>query len=554
MSLTESGVVIRASAGIAGTLGAQDVPVVQMKEISKRFGTVQANSNVSLQLFPGEVHAVLGENGAGKTTLMNILSGMYHPDAGTIEINGAPVTIASPSDALEQGIGTVYQHFTLVPNLSVIENVILGMKTRFVLDLSGAERRLLEMLGDFGLTASPRTEVRHLSLGERQRVEIIKVLFRGSRVLLLDEPTSVLTPVEVEGLFKILLRLKAEGVAVVLITHKLEEALEVSDRVSILRQGRKVGELLPDDIAASGRAATKKLIVELMFGGTAGGEQPNADSQHQSADGIQTTATGDAADSGRTLLELRGVTALDSRGAKAVRDISLQLKAGEILGIAGVDGNGQKELGEVIAGQRHVTSGSVSIAGQEITNKGVSAAAKAGAGYVTDDRLGEGAVPGASVAENAVLKTISRRPFSKGGFWLDRPAIEAHAQSLIDEFNVKTPDTSTRLTLLSGGNIQKLLLARELATDPQVLVCNKPTNGLDLKTAQFVLQTLRSQADQGKAVVLISSELEEILEISDRVGVMYNGELVAIFPRAEVKIETIGHLMLSGRDRAEAFA
>ncbi len=540
MSGTGTGATPQATSG-------EPAPIVQMIGISKRFGTVQANDNVSLQLFPGEIHAVLGENGAGKTTLMNILSGMYHPDAGTIQIYGRPITISSPSDALGQGIGTVYQHFTLVPNLSIIENVILGMKTGFMLDLASAERHLREMLGDFGLSVSPRTEVRHLSLGERQRVEIIKVLFRGSRVLLLDEPTSVLAPVEVEGLFTILLRLKANGVAVVLITHKLEEALAVSDRFSVLRQGRKVGELLPEDIADIGRDETKQLIVELMFGGSS----VNQTSAVQS----QTPATGADANAPReTLLELKDVTALDSRGARAVRNLSLILKSGEILGIAGVDGNGQKELGEVIAGQRHSVSGQISIAGSETTNKGVSVAAKAGVGYVTDDRLGEGAVPGASVAENAVLKTIGRAPFSKRGFWLDRKAIDAHSRRLVDEFDVKTPGISTRLTLLSGGNIQKLLLSRELAMNPKVLVCNKPTNGLDLKTAQFVLQTLRSQADQGKAVVLISSELEEILEISDRVGVMYNGELVAVFPRAEVKIETIGHLMLSGRERAEATA
>jgi simple sugar transport system ATP-binding protein len=264
--------------------------------------------------------------------------------------------------------------------------------------------------------------------------------------------------------------------------------------------------------------------------------------------GTETQPTSAAAQSssGPVLLALRRVTAHDNRGTTAVHNVSLELRAGEIVGIAGVDGNGQKELAEVIAGQRHVANGRVEIAGQDVTNKGVSAAAKAGAGYVTDDRLGEGAVPGASVAENVVLKQIGRAPFSRGGFWLDRRAIDAHARALIQEFDVKTPGAGTRMTLLSGGNIQKLLLARELAMDPRVLVCNKPTIGLDLKTAQFVLRTLRQQADAGKAVVLISSELDDILEISDRVAVMYRGELVADVPRAEVEVETIGRLMLSG--------
>lgn len=512
-----------------------------MTDISKRFGSVRANDKVSLALREGEVHAVLGENGAGKTTLMNILAGMYQPDAGSIRMRGREVTIASPADALRQGIGTVYQHFTLVSNLSVVENVILGMDRGFVLDLGEAERRLREMMADFGLTASPRTEVRHLSLGERQRVEIIKVLFRGSRVLLLDEPTSVLTPVEVEGLFTILRRLKSEGVAVVLITHKLEEALEVSDRVSVLRQGRKVGELLPEEIAAAVRGSAKQRIVEMMFGMEAlsASREPLADSR-------RVQASSSRENDGGVLLAVRDVTVLDGRGAMAVRGLSLELRSGEIIGIAGVDGNGQKELGEVIAGQRHALSGQVLVDGREITNRGVATASRAGVGYVTDDRLGEGAVPGASVAENVVLKTVGRAPFSKRGFWLDRGAIEAQARTLIEQFDVRTPGTSTRMTLLSGGNIQKLLLARELAMNPKVLVCNKPTNGLDVKTAQFVLRILRQQADEGKAVLLISSELDEILEISDRIGVMYNGELVGLFPRAGADLETIGHLMLSG--------
>jgi simple sugar transport system ATP-binding protein len=503
-----------------------------MRGISKRFGPVVANDAISLSLKEGEIHAVLGENGAGKTTLMNILSGMYQPDAGTISIRGRETRIASPADALRQGIGTVYQHFTLVPNLSVIENVILGTDTGFVLDLGEAERRLTTMLGDFALNTSPRTEVRYLSLGQRQRIEIIKVLFRGSRVLLLDEPTSVLTPVEVEGLFTILLRLKEEGVAVVLITHKLEEALEISDRVTILRQGRKVGELGPEEIASAGRGSTRGRIVELMFGGA-----PAEASRGTGGQGNGGT--------GRVLLSLRDVRTRGDRGEEAVRGLSLDLMAGEVVGIAGVDGNGQKELGEVIAGQRHVMSGHVMLDGVGMTNRGTATAARAGIGYVTDDRLGEGCVPGMSVAENAVLKMVTRKPFSKG-IWLNRKAIDAEARDLVTSFNVKTPSIATSVTQLSGGNIQKLLLARELAMDPKILVCNKPTNGLDVKTAQFVLGTLREQADAGKAVLLISSELDELLAISDRIGVIYNGQLLAVFPREEADLERIGHLMLGG--------
>lgn len=529
-----------ASRGMSGEESgrAAGEPVVEMRGITKQFGSVVANSNVDLTLWPGEIHAVLGENGAGKTTLMNILSGMYQPDAGTIKVNGREVAIGSPSDALALGIGTVYQHFTLVPNLSVIENVILGTKTGFVLNLGTAEQKLKEMLSDFDLNTAPGVQVRHLSIGQRQRVEIIKVLYRGTNVLLLDEPTSVLTPVEVEGLFRILRRLREQGVAVVLITHKLEEALDVSDRITILRQGQKVGEIGPEEIAQAGIEATKQRIVEIMFGGL-----PPREARQEGP-----------ASRDRILLQVQDIRAQGDHGAEAVRSLSLDLYAGEVFGIAGVDGNGQKELGEVIAGQRHVTSGRVLLDGTDLTNRGVARATRAGIGYVTDDRLGEGAVPGSSVAENAVLKTITRAPFSRR-FWLNRSAIEAHAKTLIDQFDVRTPSSSTRLTLLSGGNIQKLLLARELALDPKVLVCNKPTYGLDLKTAHFVLQTLREQADAGKAVLLISSELDEILEISDRIGVMYNGELVGVFNHAEADVETIGNLMLSGRrSRSEAAA
>jgi simple sugar transport system ATP-binding protein len=505
-------------------------PRVDMRRISKRFGPVQANDSVDLALWPGEIHAVLGENGAGKTTLMNILSGMYQPDSGEIVVDGRPAAINTPMNALQLGIGTVYQHFTLVPNLSVIENVILGTDTGFRLDLDASHQRLGELLADFDLHASPETEVRHLSIGQRQRIEIIKVLYRGSSVLLLDEPTSVLTPVEVEGLFAILRRLREQGVAVAIITHKLDEALELSDRITVLRLGRKVGEIGPDFLAENTRDTARARIVEMMFGG-----------MPATATNLEThRSAGDA------LLSLRDISAAGDRGSEAVRNLSLELLAGEVFGIAGVDGNGQKELGELIAGQRKATNGRIVVDGVDLTNKGVAVSTRAGVGYVTDDRLGEGSVPGSSVAENAVLKTVARAPFSRK-FWLDRKAIDAHARQLIEQFDVRTPGSQTRITLLSGGNIQKLLLARELAMQPKVLVCNKPTYGLDIKTARFVLQTLREQADKGNAVLLISSELDELLEISDRIGVMYNGELVAVFPRGQYDLEIIGRLMLSGK-------
>jgi simple sugar transport system ATP-binding protein len=505
-----------------------------MHDISKRFGPVLANDHVSLELWPGETHAILGENGAGKTTLMNILSGMYQPDAGSIRMAGEEVRISSPADALRRGIGTVYQHFTLVPNLSILENVVLGGDGGFVLDLTETETRVAAMLADFGLDVSPRTEIRHLALGQRQRVEIIKVLFRGTRVLLLDEPTSVLTPGEVSSLLDLLRRLRDQGVAVVLITHKLGEALAVSDRVTILRGGRKTGEFGPDVMTGADRASVRQRIVEQMFGGA----------QPADADIILESAEHD--DSSDALLSLRAISTLGDRGAPALHELSLDLRPGEVFGIAGVDGNGQKELGEVIAGQRPVTSGQVVFDGRDITNRGVTAATRLGIGYVTDDRLHEGSVAAASIAENIALKSVGRKPFSNG-FWLNRGAMEARARQLIEEFEVKAPGPGTAIGMLSGGNIQKLILARELALDPKLLVCNKPTNGLDLKTARFVLSALRQQADAGKVVVLISSELDELMEISDRIGVMYNGQLVAVMPRAETDLETLGSLMLGGK-------
>jgi ABC-type uncharacterized transport system ATPase subunit len=549
-------------------------PIVEMRDITKRFGPVLANDHVSLDLWPGEIHAVLGENGAGKTTLMNVLAGMYQPDAGTIRIAGEEVHLSSPSDALRRGIGTVYQHFTLVPNLSILENVALGAEGGFVVDLASTEAKVTSMLAEFGLDVSPRTEIRHLALGQRQRVEIIKVLLRGSRVLLLDEPTSVLTPGEVISLLDLLRRLRDQGVAVVLITHKLGEALAVSDRVTILRGGRNAGDLGPDVVSGGDRESVRARIIAQMFGGSPVADLSGAESNHlpgviprnkesrrpradvspeprffASAQHDTTTTTSvQNLTPANVLLALRNISTLGDRGTPALHDLSLDLYRGEVFGIAGVDGNGQKELGEVIAGQRPVTVGQVLLDGRDITNRGVAAAIRLGIGYVTDDRLHEGSVAESSVADNVALKSIGRKPFSNG-FWLNRRAMEEQARHLIAEFDVKTPGPHTPIGMLSGGNIQKLLLARELALDPKLLVCNKPTTGLDLRTAQFIIRSLREQADAGKVVVLIASELDELLEISDRIGVMYNGQLVAVMSRAEADPETLGHLMLGGTRR-----
>ncbi len=507
------------------------LPLVELCGLTKRFPRVVANDNISLTIHSGEIQTILGENGAGKSTLLNILSGMIQPDSGQIYIDGRAVTLASPHEALDRGIGTVYQHFTLVPTLSVLENIMLGLAGGFILDLRQAEQRLDKLLNDFGLPVSPQVEVGQLSLGQQQRVEIIKALWRGSRLLLLDEPTSVLTPAEVQELFEILRRLKAGGVGVVFITHKLDEALTISDRMTILRQGRCVGVLEPAELARQDRTVLTRRIVELMFG-----ESTLLATTFDSPGAPQPSF-------GQPACLLNEITARGDRGTVAVQSVSLQLYAGEILGIAGVDGNGQTELAEVIAGQRRAVKGEILVEGVNLANRGVAAARRAGIGYVSDDRLGEASVPTLSVAENAVLKVVNQPPFSS---WtvLHRAAMAVHAGRLIEQFNIKAPNPWARLGTLSGGNIQKLLLARELAERPKVLICNKPTQGLDVLTAQFLLRTLREQAEQGMAVMFISAELEELLACSDRIGVMYNGRLLAIMSREQADREAIGRLML----------
>jgi simple sugar transport system ATP-binding protein len=512
-------------------------PLVELQNITKRFPNVIANDRISLTLRGGEIHTLLGENGAGKSTLMNILSGMLPPDAGKILVQGQPVQLTSPQQALKHGIGTVYQHFTLVSNLSVLENIILGADSGFILDLGRAEQRLHQLWQEFGLSVSPQVEVQHLSLGQQQRIEIMKALYRGSQVLLLDEPTSVLTPPEVLELFGMLRRLRANGVAVVFITHKLDEALALSDRITILRQGRWVGELGPDELGGANRAALTQRIVALLFGShTAPAPTPAPDLD-------KTPLHSQERPRPNPIFSLDQVTVLNDQGTVAVRQLSLNLWAGQIFGLAGVDGNGQKELAEAIAGQRWLASGQIRLNGTDMTNKGVNVAQQAGIGYVTDERLAEGSVAALSVAENLVLKEFRRPPFARWAL-LNRPAIAVHAQQLVQQFKIKTAGIQARVATLSGGNVQKLLLARELAAAPKVLVCSQPTQGLDALTTQFVLQSLRAQADQGAAILLISAELEELLAWSDRLGVMYNGRLVELLPQDQANRDKIGRLML----------
>ncbi|NIO03236.1 MAG: ATP-binding cassette domain-containing protein [Proteobacteria bacterium] len=505
--------------------------VVDMKGITKRFPGILANDHIDFNLRKGEIHTLLGENGAGKTTLMNVLSGMYQPDDGEISVKGKPADIRSPHDALALGIGMVYQHFTLVPTLSVVENIVLGYESHLFLDLTKAEKGLKGIMSETGLGVDPHATVWHLSVGQQQRVEIIKVLYRGSEVLVLDEPTSVLTPFEAEELFKILKKLILVEKSVIFITHKLEEAVRISDRITVLRQGKKVEEIELRGLKEIDAQRRMNQIIRAMFGRIQ----------------IPHTVRESRDISEKTVLMVRELTARNDMGFEALRGLSFTLRRGEILGIAGVEGNGQKELAEAITGRRKIKKGEIELDGTSIANKGIACASRMGVSYVTDDRMGEGCVGNLSLAENMILKGFQQEPFSKYHF-LNRRSIAQHSSRLMEEFNIKASDPWTRVNALSGGNIQKLLLARELSTHPRVLVCCNPTHGLDAMTTRFIRDRIKAETRQGTAVILISSDLDEILELSDRVGVLFRGEILSVSPSDEVKREEIGKLMLGIRN------
>jgi simple sugar transport system ATP-binding protein len=505
-------------------------PVVKMVGITKRFPGVLANDAVDFDLRPGEVHTLLGENGAGKTTLMCILSGLYQPDSGTIEINGERAQMGSPYDSLRLGIGIVHQHFALVPPLTVIENIVLGFEDGVVLNLKKAEEKLLQIFEESGLPLDLGETVWNLSVGQQQRVEIVKTLFRGSDVLILDEPTSVLTPIEADELFQTISRLRELGKSIVFITHKLGEALKISDRITVLKLGKKVSEMSGEKLRQMGEEAAARHILDVMFG----------DKPFSESDSIAKTIHDEL------VLELKEVECMDNRGAMALKRVSLNLRRGEIFGVAGVDGNGQKELAEVIAGQRGVVSGSILFQTRNITDQGTGERSNLGISYITDDATHEGCVLSMSLAENSILRLYNRSPFSR---WkvLDNSVIDDHTGKLIEEFNIKATGGDVRVGTLSGGNIQKFLLARELSMKPSVIVCNKPTHGLDARTTRYVQELILNESTRGVAVLLISSDLDELLCYSDRIGVLYNGEILDVLDRSEASPERVGKLMLGMR-------
>jgi simple sugar transport system ATP-binding protein len=528
-----------------------EAPLVELIGIRKAYPGVLANDDVSFSVGRGEIHCLLGENGAGKSTLIGILSGLVKPDAGRIRIDGKDVSIDSPRAALEHGIGTVYQHSTLIPALTVLENLMLGDTRSVRLDVACARQRLRELGDQLGVEVDPQTKAADLALGRQQQVEIVKALWRGSRVLVLDEPTSMLTPQAFAELEQVLSRLKAQGLGVVFITHKLHEALSLGDRISILRHGRPAGAIEADAIRSTPPEELRATIVRLMFG-----EEPTAVADvaelREEIELVEAEHDPHHTGSGETVLELVGVSAPGVGTEPGIEDVSLRLGVGEILGVAGIDGNGQRALAEAVAGQRNVTHGEIKLYDAPVTRLSVSARQKLGLRYVTDDRLGEGTLGGLSVSINLFLKRIGQRPFWRFGR-LQRGPIDQTAAELVRRFDVRTPSVSTRTGTLSGGNIQKVMLARELSFDPKVVVFHKPTYGLDVKTTGTVRDMIRGLARGAGAALVISTDLDELLEISDRIAVLSRGRIVGTVDNRPGAAEQVGRLMV-GEERKEAAA
>jgi simple sugar transport system ATP-binding protein len=530
--------VVGSGEGVTDTVPGTPTPAVELIEITKTFPGVVANDRISLAAMPGEVLCLLGENGAGKSTLMSILSGLYQPDSGRILVDGRPVTIDSPRHGRDLGVGMVYQHLSLIPTLTVLENLMVGSNPGLVLDRDAARARLGDLARTLGVTVDPDVRAGALALGQQQQIEIIKALWKGSRVLILDEPTSMLTPQGIAELQAVLVGLKRSGLAIIFITHKLHEATAIGDRVAILKSGRVVGRLGPDEMAGLERHELQARIVALMFGEA---DAPGADIAELREEVAAQVAPHEL--SAEPMLELVGVAAEGPRGQHGIHDVTLEVRGGEILGIAGVDGNGQRALAEVIAGQRRLGAGDIRLAGESIAGTSVSARQRLGLRYVTDDRLGEGVVSGYAVSLNLVLKRIGQSPFWRGGR-VDRAAIMGSARELIGEYDIRTPSSETRIGKLSGGNIQKALLARELSFEPRVVVFNKPTHGLDVRTIGAVRARIRELARQGVAIIVISNDLDELLDLSDRVAVIEGGAIVGTVPNGPGAESRIGELIL----------
>ena len=497
---------------------------LELRGITKRFGPVVANDRVDFDLRPGEVHALLGENGAGKSTLMSILYGLYSPTEGEIFVDGERVEIDSPSRAIELGIGMVHQHFMLVPVMTVAENIVLGAEPSRgggLLDVGEARKRVRELSERHGLAVDPDSVIEDVTVGTQQRVEILKTLYRGARILVLDEPTAVLTAQEAADLFKVLRSLQADGVAIVFISHKLGEVLEIADRVTVLRRGKKI-----DTVPVEG--ATEQSLARLMVGRDVLLEVDKP--EHKP---------------GEPVLEVEDLRVLDDRELEAVRGLSLTVRGGEIVALAGVDGNGQQELVEAIAGLRRAEPGGhVRIAGEDVSGGGVRAADEAGVAHIAEDRQARGLVLDFTLAENLALREYRKPPLSNHG-WLNIGHMKSRARSLLEEYDVRGGTADTLAGSLSGGNQQKVCIARELASNPQLLIAHQPTRGLDVGAIEFVHRRLVAERDAGRGVLLVSLESEEVRSLADRILVIYEGKIVGEFP-PDASEEELGIAMTGG--------
>jgi simple sugar transport system ATP-binding protein len=502
-------------------------PVVELRGITKRFPGVVANDHVDFDLGRGEVHALLGENGAGKSTLMNVLYGLYRPDEGEIFLQGGPVRIDSPHDAIANGIGMVHQHFMLIPVMTVAENIVLGTEPSKgpFLDEREAERRVRELADSLGFRVDPHARVESVSVGQQQRVEILKALYRGAEILILDEPTAVLTPQEARELFGIVRSLTAQGKSIVFITHKLNEVLEIADRITVLRRGVNVETL-------ARATATEDGLARLMVGRD-----------------VLLRVDKKAADPGEVLLSVENLTVRDERDLEAVRDVSFQVRAGEIVGLAGVDGNGQSELIDALTGLRGVESGRIRVGEEDLTRASAREALDAGLGHIPEDRHVRGLVLDFTLAENIALHDYAKPPDSRFGWLYPRRLIE-RARGLLQEFDVRGGTPETLASALSGGNQQKVVLAREISRDPRVLLAAQPTRGLDVGAIEFVHRRLVQERDEGRAILLVSFELDEILSLSDRILVVYEGRIVGEYP-PDVSQQELG-VAMTGGGREEA--